>query len=177
MKDQLSSEANVFFIADLHFGDANIMEYENRPFINVDQMNKELIKEWNAVAQDIDEVYVIGDFGGDGHEKEILSELKGKKYLVKGNHDVMSNEYYRNAGFSEVYDMPIIYEEFWILSHEPMYVNTNMPYANLFGHVHASPIFKTYSSHHYCVSAERIDYKPISLSEIKRAIADSKDKK
>ena len=62
--------------------------------------------------------------------------------------------------------MPIILNEFWILSHKPMYVNSNMPYANIFGHVHNSPIFNTYSSQHYCVSVERINYTPISMNEI-----------
>jgi calcineurin-like phosphoesterase family protein len=41
-----------------------------------------------------------------------------------------------------------------------------MPYANLFGHVHNSPIIKTYSRQHYCVSVERIDYTPVSFEEI-----------
>ena len=41
-----------------------------------------------------------------------------------------------------------------------------MPYANIFGHVHNSPIYKTYSKQHYCVSVERINYMPISFEEI-----------
>lgn len=49
-------------------------------------------------------------------------------------------------------------------------VQTNMPYANIFGHVHNSPVYKTYSSQHYCVSAERIDYTPISMEHIIRKI-------
>lgn len=55
-------------------------------------------------------------------------------------------------------------------SHEPLYVNENMPYANLFGHVHNSPIFKDFSKQHYCVSVERINYAPISFEEIKKQI-------
>lgn len=89
----------------------------------------------------------------------------------------MSNQYYRDAGFTEVYDCPVIIKNFWILSHEPLYVNTNMPYANLFGHVHNSPIFKTFSNHHYCVSIERIDCMPISLDEIILKIQENKELK
>ncbi len=59
-----------------------------------------------------------------------------------------------------------LFKDFWILSHQPLYVNTNMPYANLFGHVHGSPIFSTFSKQHYCVSVERIQYTPISFEEI-----------
>lgn len=43
-----------------------------------------------------------------------------------------------------------------------------MPYANIFGYVHNSPMFKTYSRQHYCVSAERIEYTSISLEDIQK---------
>ena len=133
-------------------------------------MDSELIGRWNDVVRSDDSVYLLGDFGAEGYEKEILSKLNGKIYLVKGNHDTKSNEEYRSFGFCEIYDHPIIIDGFWILSHDALYVNSNMPYANLFGHVHNSPIIKDYSSQHYCVSAERINYSPIDFEEIKRTI-------
>lgn len=159
-----------FFIADTHFSEENIIRYENRPFASAETMNEALIANWNSCVGESDEVYVLGDFGATGQEKDILSKLNGIKYLVKGNHDTQTNEYYRNAGFREVYDCPIIIAGFWILSHEPLYVNENMPYANLFGHVHNSPLFKDYSKQHVCVSVERIEYTPASFEEIKRRI-------
>ncbi len=156
----------IYFIADTHFSDKNIMRYENRPFKSIEEMNQELIYRWNCTVKKNDMVYVLGDFGADKNESFILNQLNGKKYLLKGNHDNYDNQYYRDAGFTEVYDTPIILNEFWILSHKPMYVNQNMPYANIFGHVHNSPIFHTYSNQHYCVSVERINYTPISMHEI-----------
>lgn len=161
---------SIFFIADTHFSEENIMRYENRPFTNVENMNEELITNWNKLVGKEDEIYVLGDFGASGKEKEILNRLNGIKYLVKGNHDTQSNEYYRQAGFEEVYDCPIIVEGFWILSHEPLYINENMPYANLFGHVHNSPLFKDYSKQHVCVSVERLNYSPIGFGDIKKRI-------
>ena len=160
----------IYFIADTHFSEENIRLYENRPFESVAEMNDVLVQHWNARVNSNDEVYVLGDFGADGQEALILEQLNGRKFLVKGNHDVRANQYYRDCGFEEVYDCPILIKGFWILSHEPLYVNTNMPYANLFGHVHNSPIFRTYSSQHYCVSVERINYTPISFDEIASAI-------
>ena len=156
----------IYFIADTHFSDENIIRYENRPFQNAAEMNQKLITKWNSAVNDNDIIYILGDFGADNNESFILNQLKGKKYLVKGNHDQHSNQYYRDAGFIEVYDKPIILNDFWILSHEPMYVNNNMPYANIFGHIHNSPMFKTYSSQHYCVSVERTDYTPIAMDEV-----------
>lgn len=160
----------IFFIADTHFGESNIMHYENRPFASVEAMNQAMITNWNTLVSEEDKVYVLGDFGADGQEAAIVRQLKGMKYLVKGNHDTRANAYYREAGFEEVYDCPILLENFWILSHEPLYVNENMPYANLFGHVHNSPLFKDFSKQHFCVSVERINYTPIAFEEIKRRI-------
>ena len=162
--------SKIFFIADTHFGDEKIIKYENRPFGNAREMDEELIKRWNAVVSREDEVYVLGDFGADGYEGEVLAKLQGRKYLVKGNHDTKSNAEYRRWGFDEVYDHPVIIENFWILSHDALYVNTNMPYANLFGHVHNHPMIKDYSSQHYCVSVERLNYTPLDFEVIKEKI-------
>lgn len=160
----------IYFIADTHFSEENIIRYENRPFEDAVKMDQELISRWNSVVNKADDVYVLGDFGADGKEAQMIDRLNGNKFLVKGNHDIKSNQYYRDSGFKEVYEYPIIIREFWILSHESLYVNANMPYANLFGHVHASPIIKTYSKQHYCVSVERINYTPISFDDIILAI-------
>lgn len=165
----------IYFIADTHFNDDNIRRYENRPYNTVLEMDKSLIENWNSVVSDGDEVYVIGDFGGNGNESEILKKLNGVKYLVKGNHDTESNEYYRNSGFKEVYDLPVLLKNFWILSHDPVYVNSNMPYANLFGHVHNNPIIKDYSNQHFCVSAERINYTPISFEDVIKKVKEAAD--
>ena len=156
----------VWFIADTHFGDENILRYENRPFNSVKDMDSTLIQNWNNIVNEKDIVYLVGDIGDD----EIIPSLHGIKYLIKGNHDTKSNEFYRKSGFTEVYDKPIILDNFWIISHEPMYVNENMPYANIFGHVHNSPMYNTYSKQHYCVSLERINYMPIGFDEIKGKI-------
>ncbi|MBE7033832.1 MAG: phosphoesterase [Ruminococcaceae bacterium] len=163
----------IFFIADTHFGDDNIRRYENRPFESVAEMDNSLIANWNNAVGENDTVYVLGDFGAEGYEKEILSKLNGIKYLVKGNHDNKANDYYREAGFKEVYDLPVLFKNFWILSHDAMYVNKNMPYANLFGHVHNNPIIKDYSNQHFCVSVERINYMPISFDEISKKVIEA----
>jgi len=72
----------IYFIADTHFNDDNIRRYENRPYNNVSEMDIALIENWNKTVSDSDEVYILGDFGGSGKEKEILSKLNGIKYLV-----------------------------------------------------------------------------------------------
>ena len=98
---------------------------------------------------------------------DYLSQLKGYKILIVGNHDYISDDDKDNL---ELIDYPIIFNKFWILSHKPMYVTESAPYANIFGHVHNNPMYKTVSSRSYCVSAERINYTPISFEEIKRQV-------
>ena len=161
----------IYFIADTHFGDDALRRYENRPFETTEEMDAAMIAGWNKTVDAQDTIYHLGDFGAAGREAEIVRQLSGRILLVKGNHDKQSNEYYRQAGFAEVYDLPVLFENFWLLSHEPLYVNANMPYANLFGHVHASPLYKDYSSQHYCVSVERIGYQPVAFETIKETVA------
>ena len=164
-------------MADPHFGDERILRYENRPFCSVEHMNRTMIERWNSVVGTDDDVWVLGDFGVSGLEREILALLNGRKFLVKGNHDTESNELYRRCGFSEVYDLPVVLESFWLLSHDALYINTNMPYANIFGHVHNSLVVRDFSAQHFCVSAERIDYTPIDFETVRKKIQNAADAK
>lgn len=125
---------NTFFIADPHFGHKAIIEYENRPYHNIHEMDEDIIEKWNSVVHKKDKVYLLGDlsFYDDEKTKQIVDRLKGYKYLVLGNHDHKNVKTYYDMGFHRVYDQPIILDEFWMLSHAPLYTNSNMPYANIF---------------------------------------------
>ena len=77
---------NTWITADSHFGHSKIIEYCNRPFSDVNEMNSELIKRWNSKISDDDVVYVLGDFSfRDGDQ--CFHQLKGNKHLIVGNHD------------------------------------------------------------------------------------------
>ena len=166
--------SKTFVIADTHFGDDNIRKFENRPFDTVIQMTRGLIERWNETVSENDTVYVLGDFCVESEIKTVLAEnkLNGKIILIVGNHDKGFEEEYRKYGV-EVIEHPIILDGFWILSHEPMYVSEQTPYANVFGHVHNNPMYKTVSSRSYCVSAERIGFMPIDFEVVKQAVRDA----
>ena len=102
-----------WFTADLHLGHANIIRYCDRPFSDVDEMNRALIDRWNSVVADDDEVWVLGDvaLGPIAQSLALIDELHGDKVLVAGNHDRCFDEFptpgkwtaaYRAAGFSSV---------------------------------------------------------------------------
>lgn len=162
----------IYLIADTHFGDEAILRYENRPFASIEEMDEAIIQNWNSLVTQEDTVFVLGDVSAYAMEKTsaIIHRLHGEKYLIMGNHDTAAEADYLACGFAQVSRYPIIYENFWILSHEPLYINRNMPYANIFGHVHDNPMYRTDSPQSFCVCVERIGYAPITFEEVKRRV-------
>ena len=79
-----------FFTSDTHFGHTNILRYSNRPFKDVNHMNEEIIKRWNALVTPEDTVYHLGDvaLGKIDDSLACVGRLNGHKILVDdGNHD------------------------------------------------------------------------------------------
>lgn len=169
----------IYFIADTHFNHEKVIAYENRPFNSVEEMNNTLISNWNSVVNKDDRVFVLGDFMFHPNKNlyEIVHKLRGNKILVMGNHDSSSVQAYLAGGFKEVYRYPIIFDSYFILSHEPMYSNKNMPYANIFGHVHGDRKYADYTSQSICVSVERshMNYTPITFERVKELMQSTQD--
>lgn len=102
----------IWFSADSHFGHRNIIRYCDRPFDSVDQMDAELIDNWNSVVQKDDKIYYLGDFSLDLQRMhQVVPLLNGKIHLIAGNHDLCHSSHksagantkrYREAGFVEV---------------------------------------------------------------------------
>ena len=83
-----------YFTADLHFGHQAIIDYCNRPFSDISEMNQALIRNWNSRVNNDDHVYIVGDlfYGGRdaaGVDEAIatVKKLNGILHLVAGNHD------------------------------------------------------------------------------------------
>lgn len=86
----------IYFTSDTHFYHNAIIDHCNRPipgWMNRDErvteMNRQMIEAWNAKVTPQDEIYHLGDlsFAGTGRTVEILEQLHGIKYLIRGNHD------------------------------------------------------------------------------------------
>ncbi len=78
-----------WFTSDTHFGHKNIIKFSNRPFNDENHMNEELIREWNAVVDEEDDVYHMGDVSlcDDKKTLSILNRLNGRIHLITGNHE------------------------------------------------------------------------------------------
>ena len=44
------SQPKVFVVSDTHFYHANVIKYCNRPYSDVIQMNKDIVKKWNSIV-------------------------------------------------------------------------------------------------------------------------------
>lgn len=132
----------IYFTADLHFGHKNIIRFDNRPFATIEEMDNTIIRNWNDKVEDNDEVYILGDISWYKEDKtcDILSKLKGKKHLIKGNHDHISSNmrkyFYSINDYKEIKvdDVNIV------LCHYPITFFNKHHYGSymLYGHVHNS---------------------------------------
>ena len=136
----------IYFTADNHFCHGNIIGSCCRPFKDVSEMNKEMIKRWNGYTTDRDEIYMLGDFLYKGTAREannILSQLKGRKYLIRGNHDkYLDNPEFRQEAFEWIKDYYVLkYNGIeFVLFHYPILQWNKSRYGSihLYGHVHNS---------------------------------------
>lgn len=80
----------IWFTSDTHFGHANIIKYDRRPFASIEEHDEALIANWNAVVGRGDLVYHLGDvawYKDTNPVDVLLAHLHGTKILVTGNHD------------------------------------------------------------------------------------------
>lgn len=156
----------IFVISDTHFGHEAIIRYCNRPFTSVEEMDQTMIKRWNETVSNSDIVIHLGDFAlyGKDRIKEIVKQLNGKKILIMGNHDNYSEQFYRDVGFHTVSRFPIIYDNFYMMSHAPLQLTETTCYFNCYGHVHNDNKFVDNATSR-CYSVERTGYRPVLLFE------------
>lgn len=97
-------KAQRFFVSDLHFGHFNVINYCNRPYKDVLEMEEALVKEWNKTVSKKDVVYFVGDFSlNPKWAKLILPKLNGKKIFIAGNHDACFIGHKKSAKFVKKY--------------------------------------------------------------------------
>lgn len=130
-----------FYISDLHFGHENMLKFDKRPFSSLNEMKTALTANWNGAVGKSDEVYILGDaFWNNDEAAEVLSCLKGKKYLILGNHDrinsLMKQHYEWIKEYAEIKDNG----RHIVLCHYPIahWHNADYGYIHLFGHIHNS---------------------------------------
>jgi calcineurin-like phosphoesterase family protein len=172
----------LWFTADTHFYHENIIKYCNRPFKNVEEMNKVLIDNWNKVVKSGDDIIIAGDFIHSGNLElihSLMDRLNGDKWLCYGNHDYQNklerDEICRRFNYHcwDSMDFHIEDNKFHI-NHYPCEFWTRGA-IHLHGHVHSGP--KSISSEvcikksmRYDIGIDNNNYKPISYYEVIKKI-------
>lgn len=169
----------IFFTADLHLGHDSIRRHCNRPWSNVDEMDQAIIKNWNNTVPKTGTTYLLGDFamprkipGVESMKKyrSYFHALNGKKILILGNHDSMSQEVYNL--FTDVQQMmePKIDGEKVFLCHYPMrsWNGSFHGRLSLYGHTHSRlPEQPSILSFDVGIDVPEWKYSPVSLDQIK----------
>lgn len=164
---------NIYLTSDLHFCHDREFCYGPRGFSSVEEMNDAIVTNYNNIVTDDDIVYILGDCMLNNNTKgiELLSSLKGHKYIALGNHDttVRVEKY-----LPYVEDVQVGYRfrhkkiEFW-LTHYPMIMKNftdPKPVWNLSGHTHGKDKFENGKYNIYNVALDAHDNKPVLLDDI-----------
>ena len=175
----------VFFTSDTHFFHDRIISHANRPFADVDEMNAALIRNWNKVVPKDGIVFHLGDFcmGTVAQWNDILDQLKGKIYLVAGNHDmVLINSPVMKRFVDVDCEMDIVVGgQKLILNHFPLLVHggRNTRTWQLFGHIHTNPVdnriidngrMSMLAPSQYDVGVDNNDFTPVSFESVREII-------
>ena len=148
-----------FVTSDHHFDSIKL------PFLHVftPEQEEKLIEKWNSTVNSDDTVLYNGDFC-DGDEESVLnfkSRLNGRIVLIKGNHDKLSDDFYREV-FVDVLDRLVLEEFNVVIQHKPKDCSMNQ----IYGHMHrgyvVGPLDK---SSNFCSCVQAHDGFPVRLDE------------
>lgn len=131
----------IFFTSDQHFNHEAIIEMTGRPYGSLRYMERDYISKYNSVVSYGDTVYFLGDFfmgtNLERHKMEkILSQMKGDKILILGNHDTMNPFIYIESGFMSAHTSLYLLPQELFLVHDPCVACVVRDTTVLAGHVH-----------------------------------------
>lgn len=151
-----------FIVGDLHLGEENIFNntYSNFFKTKEDYIDT-FIKNYNSkIVNNEVEVCFLGDLGKREYIERVFPRLKGKKYLILGNHDKYSKEFYKKY-FEEVFGFPVFINSRIVLSHEP--IPTEPGVLNAHGHTHYIDLI---SDRHINLVIEKTNFEPYNIKNL-----------
>jgi len=161
-----------FVVSDHHFGHANIIEYCDRPFTSVGDMDTALLnRHFERVGPD-DVVVHLGDVAMDmrtGDDTIERMDAIGGDLLVQGNHDVGLDD--GQAPFPVVNGCVLTHGEYtFYCTHRPENVPDDWDGWVLHGHYHNNDLdaypFLSYDRRRVNVGVDVLDFRPIALDTV-----------
>lgn len=167
----------IYFTSDQHFFyRKETPKVGDRTFLNAEEKNIFLLKQWNETVSTEDQVYILGDLSDGTAEQteEIIRKLNGEKFLIIGNHD----RYLEDSHFDlSVFSWCKQYYELWyqeqkyVLFHFPIEVwsGCGKDRVHVHGHMHSKkPFYRPIRR--YDVSVDAHDGKPVSIDRVWNAV-------
>ena len=169
------------FISDTHFGHENAVRFDPRPFRDAEEMFSVMKMRWNEKVRDADDVWILGDVSLDkSHDAGYyISQLKGRKHLIYGNHDrAIIRSPKIQSMFEECCHLRYLESEGRVLflSHYPIadwYKSHHGSY-HIYGHIHADrgEVFKFMSDgvrgeHAFNAGCMINGYVPVTFDELR----------
>ncbi|TXN71857.1 metallophosphoesterase [Methylobacterium sp. WL6] len=165
------------FTADTHFGHQAVLGTRlglMRPFQDIEAHDEALIAAWNAAVRPGDTVWHLGDFCHrctEDRARAILARLRGRKFLVRGNHDKIGQRLPWDGPVADVARVHVHDPEtgkdqgIW-LSHYAHRVWPRMHRGDihLYGHSHGSLPGTSASAD---VGVDAFPYRPVTLADIR----------
>ena len=163
-----------YYISDMHFFHKNVTKegnnFDKRPFNSLAEMHQYMKEKRSSKITNGDTVYILGDIAMRGTNEELIAlvvQLKGRKVLIKGNHDDVSDMRYKNV-FEEIYDYKEITDYAdqdaykLVLSHYPilMWNGQHRGTIHLYGHTH-----NTYENEFYQECLRKLNMEMLMRSE------------
>ena len=157
----------IYFTSDTHYGHANVLEFDARPFASIEEHDEQLIARYNAVVRPEDTCIHVGDFclASSEYAESVCKRLNGTKILVHGNHDG-SHAKMARIGFTFVTDQLVMHMggRKVTVVHRPQDVMRSTGQVVVHGHTHTKSRFGTSGFVHVGVVAW--DYTPASYDEV-----------
>ena len=69
-----------YYISDTHFGHANIIRFDDRPFDNVTQMDDGMIRLWNETANNNDTMMESGAANNTSIQVFFIARIKSESW-------------------------------------------------------------------------------------------------
>jgi len=161
-----------FVTSDHHFGHVNIIEYCDRPFSSIGDMNTTLLNRHFETVDAEDVVVHLGDVAADmktGQETVERRDAIDADLLVQGNHDVGLSD--GQAPFPVVDSCVLSHGEYtFYCTHRPADVPDNWDGWVLHGHHHNNDVetypFFSYNDWRVNVGVDLLEFRPVSLEAI-----------
>lgn len=169
----------IYLTSDLHFGHDRKFLWGPRGFASSLEHDEAVIRNWNAVVGEDDNVYVLGDLmlGDNAHGMECLGQLNGHLHIIFGNHDTNTRQKLYSASPNVVeicgWATALNYRKYhFYLSHFPTLTGNlekeslHQMTLNLYGHTHQQDKFFEDRPYMYCVGLDANNNTPVLLDSI-----------